>query len=548
MTSTLESKTLFRTKIHPKPPFPTPTATALDITANATAGYSPPQAIWFYDAPKSKQPYVFSTKVLLESLEKTLAAYPMFAGRLEHIPYKSHGTWLERYGRLRIVYGTEKDPGVETVVSHTEVRLAHAIPSAEKRGRCWNASKTPFEEFSGQDIKIALHDGYETGELPSTIVKLTTFACGGIAIAVRLQHVLGDAQTFLNFVRDWATMHRSIVNGKAPPRLEPIFDPKMLEQVAAGDINAKEPDQEIMKAAKTLPIHRFDWWASKPDCPDFFIPKSDIPLELKGETISAPGNPIPWKDWNLNQPTPHYVLHFSGDEISRMHQALEPSSDEFEFSVLDALLAHLWTRIVQLRNIDNADEVYLNFAFNFRRRMLPPLPERLTGVPACMIHAKAGADSANKGAVRDLAIAIRRSIASTNADTIPKFLHEVAHQVGAQRTWQFFGGRHYITITSWLQHGMCEVDFGSRARPRFVEALMPGWITQLMESRYDDEVLKSDDEDDEIQGRDPTGHGEINEKKQKKQEKDRPWYSTGVDISFNLEASVVEKLLQEPLC
>ena len=118
-----------------------------------------------------------------------------------------------------------------------------------------------------------------------------------------------------------------------------------------------------------------------------------------------------------------------------------------------------------------------------------------------------------------------------------------------------------MMVTSWLQHGMCEVDFGAGARPRFVEALMPGWIMQLMESRYGDPV-DDDDDDDHADGErvvddhDDDGSETVNtsnsdsgikasERLRKK--KKRPWYSSGVDISFNLEAEVAEKLSQEPL-
>ncbi|KAI4264542.1 MAG: hypothetical protein L6R42_000345 [Xanthoria sp. 1 TBL-2021] len=541
---------LSHTFTQPDPPPDTAKSITLGIPDNATAGYSPPQAIWFYDTPKDQD--IFSTKALTKSLQRVLSSYPAYAGRLEHIPYRPDGDWSERFGRLRVNYGTDSDPGVETVIAHCEAPLASLIPNAEQRGRVWNASDVPFELFSGQDIKIALHDGLEMGGLPAAIVKMTTFACGGIAIAARLQHVLGDAQAFLQFVRDWAATHRAMARGLPLPVLTPIFNPRILDERGAGDINGAKPEKGIIDAAQKLPVHRYDWWASGPDCPEPFQHRTKPSPELQDTGSSPLGLPLPWKDWDTTQPTPHYVLHYTAEDISKMYHSLAPTDTEYSFSRLDALLAHLWASIVRSRNIPPSDPIFLNFAFNFRTRMTPPLPSSLLGVPACMIHATSSASSAHNHETRSLAIAIRKAIKSMNGETIPLFLHEVAHQVDTQRYWQLFGGRHHVMVTSWLQHGMCEVDFGAGMRPRFVEALMPGWIMQLMESRYGDYI----DEDGELVVDDAcskmvngNGHGgDLGTKAASTSgKKERPWYSSGVDISFNLEADVLEKLLQEPL-
>ncbi|KAL8847072.1 MAG: hypothetical protein Q9221_007859 [Calogaya cf. arnoldii] len=544
---------LSHTSTHPDPPLNVAKSVTLGISDNATAGYSPPQAIWFYDA--SNNPTIFSIKALIKSLQRVLSSYPAYAGRLSHIPYRSDGDWSERFGRLRITYGADTDPGVETVIAHCDVSLATLIPTAEQRGRVWNASDVPFALFSGQDIKIALHDGLETGGLPAAIVKLTTFACGGIAIAARLQHVLGDAQAFLQFIRDWAATHRAMSRDLPPPTLNPIFDPRILDERAAGDINRTEPDPEIMQAAKNLPVHKYDWWAPSPSCPTPFQPRTKPAPELEKLAQNSPrGLPLPWKDWDTTQSTPHYILHYTAAEIAKMYHVLTPPSEsEHGFSHLDALLAHIWASIVRSRMIPPSDPIFLNFAFNFRSRMSPPLPSSLLGVPACMIHATSHASSAHgHEKPRALALAIRSAIKSMNAETIPVFLHEVAHHVDAQRYWQLFGGRHHVMVTSWLQHGMCEVDFGAGRRPRFVEALMPGWIMQLMEARYGDCV----DEDGELVVDDDDGgmvdsHSYNNcdgvDKTTGTKKKERPWYSSGVDISFNLEADVVEKLVKDPL-
>ncbi|KAL9597892.1 MAG: hypothetical protein Q9219_004845 [cf. Caloplaca sp. 3 TL-2023] len=558
----------------PPPFFPEPKTVNLGIPDNATASYSPPQAIWFYDAPdpptttSREKDRIFSPTLLLRSLSLTLCAYPHFAGRLERIPYRPHGAWTERHGRLRVVYGTPRDPGVESFVARCEggTRLEDVVPDAEGRGKVWDASGVPFGLFSGEEGRLAMQDGGDGAGagLPAAIVKITTFACGGVAIAARLQHVLGDAQAFLRFVHDWAGVHRSLVGGKPLPALEPVFDPAVLDGLAAGDVDAEEPDEGILARAGELQVHRYDWWASGgEDCPEGFRAKTMPAPELM-ETVAASGGvpggggygrPIPWKDWDVSTPTPHYVLHYTAEEIERMYRAVcipapsssttTPEEGELRFSRLDALLAHLWSAIVRARNIPAPEDIYLEFAFNFRRRMRPPLPDTLLGVPACMVHAKTLAQHALAGNVRALATAIRSTIGSMEREgSIPALLHEWAHDVDAQRKWQFVGGRHHVTVTSWLQHRMCEVDFWGRGRrPRFVEAMMPGWIVQVMESRYGDVVDK--EEEDGVDGVDG---GAGRKEQQQQQEQQRPWYSSGVDISFNLEREVVERLVKEPLC
>lgn len=92
--------------------------------------------------------------------------------------------------------------------------------------------------------------------------------------------MLDDAQAFLWFVDDWAAVHKSSVKGFPRPVLNRCLIPKMLTGMAAGDIIAKETDEEVLKTARTLPIHRYDWWASDPGCPEVFQSRTRPSPEL----------------------------------------------------------------------------------------------------------------------------------------------------------------------------------------------------------------------------------------------------------------------------
>ena len=314
------------------------------------------------------------------------------------------------------------------------------------------------------------------------------------------------------------------------PVLKPIFDPRMLDRRAAGNIDAEKPDEKIMEAAEKLPVHQFDWWASKENCPDIFLPRTSPHHSLSGIPLASLGNPIPWHDWeNLSAPTPHHVLHITADEIIRICASVKrspltcPSNKDIHTSKLDTLLAHLWSLVLRARKISPTDPVYLNFAFNFRPRLSPSLPAGLLGVPACMIHAQ----STSGHSEADLAVSIRQAIGSMNQETIPMWLYQQAFMLDAQRCWQFFGGRHFVTVTSWLNNGIGDVDFWGGGRLRFVEGLMPAWILQVMESRYGD-----------------GGDGSESKREHDSQEGKRAWWSTGVDISFNLEEGIVDEVVK----
>jgi hypothetical protein len=51
------------------------------------------------------------------------------------------------------------------------------------------------------------------------------------------------------------------------PTISPIFDPQRLDLFAAGDIDSPSPDEEIVKKARELPQHKYDWYIQSPTAP-----------------------------------------------------------------------------------------------------------------------------------------------------------------------------------------------------------------------------------------------------------------------------------------
>ncbi|KAK0463903.1 transferase family-domain-containing protein [Desarmillaria tabescens] len=181
----------------------------LSIIDSTVGNFTPCEAMWFYDA----SPLLPSTEILKSTFRKTLDFYPQWCSRLHRLP-PSH-----TIDRLTLTFGSATDPGVLFVDARTNVRLADLIPSP--RSKEWDASDLPKAKFL-PSTPLAPVDP----EGPAMLVQATTFACGGIAIDIRLAHPLSDAQTLAYFARDWARIKHVVPNS--------VFDPQLLDAYATG--------------------------------------------------------------------------------------------------------------------------------------------------------------------------------------------------------------------------------------------------------------------------------------------------------------------------
>jgi hypothetical protein len=134
----------------------------------------------------------------------------------------------------------------------------------------------------------------------------------------------------------------AVVNDTVPPILTPIFNPKLLDNSAAGDINASKPEKSLIDVAASIPLHFYDWWASAGNCPPPMASETVIPLELEHTAIEPFGTPLPWRNWDLAAPVSDYFIHFSGQEIQSMWEEGSAQISPNKISHLDALLSHVW--------------------------------------------------------------------------------------------------------------------------------------------------------------------------------------------------------------
>ncbi|KAF8075032.1 hypothetical protein FPV67DRAFT_1619832 [Lyophyllum atratum] len=487
-----------RSRLFPDPA-PKPTHTPLSILDATVVRFAPTAGIWLFAvAPPVDQ--------LTRSLKVTINAYPQWSGQLQWAPYNPAGDHTQRYGRLMLVYGTPNDPGVEFIIASTSRELSSLI-STPVDG-CLDVGSFPSGEFLDPTTRLAMHDAINYAGLPSMIVQITTIASGGVGVAIKLAHPLADAQSLLRFTHDWAAVTRAMSAAAPLPTLSPVFDPTLLDRTAVGDIDAPEPDHALLEVARALPMHRYDWWASAAGCPPFFTPATLVPPELRAADVGPLGNPLPWGNWDITTPVAHYLVEFTADELCAMWREANSFS---RVSHLDAVLAHVWDLIIRARELEG--EHHLDVTFGFRKRVSPPLPHSFLGSPLTLTSATIVRETSDPS-LGHLAATIRSSLSAFDSSSLSALLHEMAFEASPQRHWNAFLGSRNTIVTSWLQLGMRDVDFGTGA-PAYVEAVMPSCdgCIQIMEA----------------------GKGGAER-----------WYDKAVTMSLHLRADVMQRFLKDP--
>ncbi|KAI0819851.1 transferase family-domain-containing protein, partial [Trametes gibbosa] len=499
----------------------------LSILDHTTARYALTSAVWYYDKP-TQHPHAFSADLLSLSMRKTLNSYPQWAGQLQWLPYDPHHG--QRHGRVCITYGAKSDPGVELILAHSSKDLPTVLPDSETRIRngTWYALGFPSDQLL-LPTKLALDNTAEYAGRHSVSVQVTTFACGGTSVTLRIVHPIADATSMFQFVTSWTMVHRAMLDPHPPLILLPLFEPTLLDKRAAGDINSPTPDPNLLRISHTLPMAKYDWWKSASGCPASMLSSTTVPIELEGTDLGIPGDPAPWATWDISLPVSHHLVYFTPAEVQRIWEVASSASTDGSTRVsrLDALLAHFWRHLVRARGLERDPAPHhLIITVGVRARLAPPLPASFIGSPIVLVRASLPG-TAHAGPAESLgeaAAAIRAAIASLTPETLGAYLHDVAHEVNPQRFWRAFLGTHHAVATSWLGLDPYGVDFGSGAPPRYVDAVMPNLdgCVHVMEagpkSRREGEA----------------GSGE------------RRWYEEPVCLSLHIATDPLERLLNDP--
>ncbi|CRK41700.1 Acyltransferase AFT15-1 like protein [Verticillium longisporum] len=446
-------------RLFPSTPGP-PTTTALSILDNTVARFSPTGAIWVFDTYPSLPRQAFLSQ-LQTSFTKALSSFPHFAGQLHW------DTSTRRFNRAAVTCGSPSDPGVEYTV------VASSRDVSIPKGTIWEGT-FPQDALLASQTPLALHDLKTADGLPAMIVQITLLP-QGYAVAVKLAHPLADAHTLLLFMRHWSAAHAA-----RPPPTTPAFAPRRLDEHAAGPTS--ERDDALTAQARALPLHRFDWWATDaPAYPPFLAPTTansrptaESLLAAKEEALRKDLQIPPWATWDLLRPVKHAVLHFADAALGALR--VDGASR------LDALLAHVWARIVRARGLVDED-VFLDVTLGVRARTEPPLGDDFVGSPLVLAHVGLAAREVVAGSAA-VAAEIRRCLQRFTPDAVGAVLHDAKWEVSPQRIWQAFLGERHVLVTAWLRIGVYEVElFG--ARPAWVHSVMPRMdgCVQVMEGR-----------------------------------------------------------------
>ncbi|KAF4948724.1 hypothetical protein FSARC_13660 [Fusarium sarcochroum] len=501
-------------------------AVPLSLLDCTTANFSNASAVWLYQKPNLPAADSFNLGYhLRESLALTLQSYPQWGGQLKVVK-STDGTvpseakhfppHARRFGRIYAHFGTPNDPGVEFVYAKSSATLEslYSFDRSSKQA-FWPCDSSIFQKFLSpipisQPLKSLVGD--ESGQLyPLLAVQVTELACGGFVLGLNGAHPLADATTFISLLKDWASASCSVLDNKPVSRSIPVFNPTLLDNNAAGDINAEHPDKTIIQQAEALPMHRFDWWAPKSKPPFPF----KIPAPYDAEDQEPVGKAMPWAEWNFTSPVSNYAVHLNREQVNfLLNKANENSSQKL--SQHDAVLGHIWSCIARARGLENdTGPVHCDLVYGVRPSF--QLGEKFLGSPTVMMNVELAASEVSKPSnLTQVATQVRNTLKKiADPSNMAAHLHSVAFEKSPQRIWQAFLSQRHILVTTWARAGIYNIDFGLGSTCSYAEGLLPD---------MDGLVLIK-----EAPGP-PTSY----------------WTDNGVDISIHIRSEDMERLVKDP--
>jgi hypothetical protein len=436
-----------------------------------------------------------------------------------------------RFGRVHAHFGASADVGVE-FVSATSSATTDSLYQTErvKTQPLWNRKDDNLGRFVPVvDIAHALQSNEPdaaTGlRKPIMAIQCTTLSDGGFVLAAKMAHPFADITCLIRFVKDWARVSSAVIEGlTCAPVLTPVFEPARLDNLAAGDINADEPDAAIISRTERLPLHRYDWWAAPGKPPMSFLDAAKV--------VSPTGKPMPWAEWDSNAPVSDYTIHLNTMQVDFLFSEATKGTDGNgpRISRHDAVLAHIWSCIVRARQLGKDDgPVHCDLVLGLRSAF--DLGEDFLGSSIIMMNielpgSEVGCEQTSNATSAMVAITrkIRHTI-STVSDpaNLADHLHSVAYEKSPQRIWQAFLGRRHILVTTWARAGIYDVDFGLGSRIRYTDGIVPN---------LDGCVLIKEA---------PPPSGQFLSGSR------LSWTGSGVDISVHICTEDMERLLKDPL-
>jgi hypothetical protein len=242
---------------------------------------------------------------LQRALERVLDYYPHLSGRLQ-LNENDKSPEIGSLGKGADLLSATCNARLQSFYSASEGRLI--VTDLPDGG---NSLLAPYNP----DFQVICKN-------PLLTVQHTRFACGSVALGIRLPHILCDGDGYFQFCRDLAEIYREIRRNEATPLNEIKLQQEPLLQPYLGDLY-QMTDTERKEALEFKP------WLFTYSSPS-------------EEATSAQSPPPPLVTGK--------VLRFSASELQslKLHATDQTAKNSFA-TTFDALAAHLYQRVYHAR-------------------------------------------------------------------------------------------------------------------------------------------------------------------------------------------------------
>ncbi|EOD43400.1 putative duf907 domain protein [Neofusicoccum parvum UCRNP2] len=351
--------------------------------------------------------FTYKSGIAVERLQRALARL------LDYYPHLT--------GRLRI---SEEDgtremtalgSGAELLVAECTSRLDAFSSPVDLPGRGGNALCAPFDP----SLEAVCRD-------PQFTIQHTRFACGAVALGVRLHHTLCDSDGFFQLVRDLAELYRSI--GPDPDSTPgALAHPPCIRGYLSELLYDMPPDDR--KAALEY----------QPSL--FHVDPTPVATAAPAPPTTIPTPP----------PVVGRIIRITGAELAALKaHATNPNGASW-ISTFDALAAHLWQTLYRARlQLRAATSPPLSTAFltsvNHRARLAPP-PRHF---PNCLFTPYCTTADLATAPLWQLAQTMHALTRTPSAAAATATVRWIAAQPDKRRIrWGFPGGEGAFMFSAW---------------------------------------------------------------------------------------------------
>ncbi|KAG0598903.1 hypothetical protein M758_12G110600 [Ceratodon purpureus] len=175
------------------------------------------------------------------------------------------------------------------------------------------------------------------GGLPTLIVQVTHFKCGGITLAANWAHGAADGQSGLHFMKSWSELARGLEISLPPDHRRYLVKPRTVPVS-----NNPFHSTVISAGAQTVPSQTKDEHSPVKQSPE------QTPVAAK-------------------------TIEFTKDDITKLKKHALEHDPNAQLSRADCFSTHLWRAAIRARNLPSSSRVRLIYLVEGRKKLsLPP--------------------------------------------------------------------------------------------------------------------------------------------------------------------------------